>query len=43
MAVRFDDIGNRLKAFRLGSGLSAEEIASQPDREILALSASFAR
>lgn len=27
MAIRFDDIGNRLKAFRLGSGLSAEEIA----------------
>ncbi len=27
MSVRYDDIGNRLKAFRLGSGLSAEEIA----------------
>src|SRR5215468_538163 len=27
MPIRFDDIGNRLKAFRLGSGLSAEEIA----------------
>jgi transcriptional regulator with XRE-family HTH domain len=27
MPVRFDDIGNRLKAFRLGSGLSADEIA----------------
>jgi transcriptional regulator with XRE-family HTH domain len=27
MSVRFDDIGNRLKAFRLGSGLSADEIA----------------
>ena len=27
MAIRFDDIGNRLKAFRLASGLSAEEIA----------------
>ena len=26
MAIRFDDIGNRLKAFRLGSGLSADEI-----------------
>ena len=25
--IRFDDIGHRLKAFRLGSGLSAEEIA----------------
>ena len=30
MAVRFDDIGNRLKAFRLGSGLSADEIAAKP-------------
>ncbi len=29
MSVRFDDIGNRLKAFRLGSGLSAEEIAQK--------------
>lgn len=27
MSVRYDDIGNRLKAFRLGSGLSADEIA----------------
>src|SRR5256714_2964363 len=27
MAIRFDDIGNRLKAFRLGSGLGADEIA----------------
>src|SRR6476469_10264954 len=27
MAIRFDDIGNRLKAFRLGSGLSADEVA----------------
>src|SRR3974390_1676723 len=27
MALRFDDIGNRLKAFRLGSGLSADDIA----------------
>ena len=27
MAVRYDDIANRLRAFRLGSGLSAEEIA----------------
>ncbi len=25
MAIRYDDIGDRLKAFRLGSGLSAEE------------------
>jgi len=29
MAIRFDDIGNRLKAFRLGSGLSADEIATR--------------
>ena len=29
MAVRYDDIGNRLKAFRLGSRLSADEIARQ--------------
>src|SRR3982750_4630415 len=29
MAIRFDDIGNRLKAFRLASGLSADEIARQ--------------
>src|SRR5271154_464464 len=29
MAIRFDDIGNRLKAYRLGSGLSADEIANQ--------------
>ncbi len=29
MPLRFDDIGNRLKAFRLGSGLSAEEIAQR--------------
>ncbi len=27
MPIRFDDIGNRLKAFRLGSGMSADEIA----------------
>ena len=27
MTIRFDDIGDRLKAFRMGSGLSAEEIA----------------
>lgn len=27
MSIRYDDIGRRLKAFRLGSGLSAEEIA----------------
>src|SRR4029077_13041246 len=27
--IRFDDIGPRLKAFRLGSGLSAEEIAQK--------------
>jgi transcriptional regulator with XRE-family HTH domain len=29
VAFRFDDIGNRLKAFRLGSGLSADEIAKR--------------
>jgi transcriptional regulator with XRE-family HTH domain len=29
VTVRYDDIGNRLKAFRLGSGLSAEEIAGR--------------
>src|SRR5919107_4068824 len=29
MGIRFDDIGNRLKAFRLGSGLSADEIANR--------------
>ena len=29
MAIRFDDIGNRLKAFRLGSGLSADEVAKR--------------
>ena len=27
--IRFDDIGNRLKAFRLGSGLSAEKVANR--------------
>lgn len=29
MAIRFEEIGNRLKAFRLGSGLSADEIAAR--------------
>jgi transcriptional regulator with XRE-family HTH domain len=29
MPLRFDDIGHRLKAFRLGSGLSADEIANR--------------
>ncbi|HVB82364.1 MAG TPA: helix-turn-helix transcriptional regulator [Candidatus Binataceae bacterium] len=29
LALRYDDIGQRLRAFRLGSGLSAEEIASK--------------
>jgi transcriptional regulator with XRE-family HTH domain len=29
LAFRYDDIGNRLKAFRLGSGLSAEQIAQK--------------
>lgn len=31
MTIRFDDIGNRLKAFRLASGLSADEIAGRLD------------
>jgi transcriptional regulator with XRE-family HTH domain len=29
MSIRFDDIGDRLKAFRLASGLSADEIANR--------------
>ena len=29
MSLRYDDIGNRLKAFRIGSGLSAEEVAGR--------------
>ena len=29
MAIRFDDIGNRLRAFRLASGMSADEIATR--------------
>jgi transcriptional regulator with XRE-family HTH domain len=29
MAFRFDEIGNRLRAYRMGSGLSADEIAKQ--------------
>lgn len=29
MAFRYDEIGNRLKAFRLGSGMSAEQIAQR--------------
>jgi transcriptional regulator with XRE-family HTH domain len=29
MAFRLDDIGNRLKAFRMASGLSAEEVAQK--------------
>jgi transcriptional regulator with XRE-family HTH domain len=29
MAFRYDEIGSRLKAYRLGSGLSADEIANQ--------------
>lgn len=28
MTIRFDDIGNRLKAYRMGSGMNAEDIAS---------------
>ncbi len=31
MAIRFDDIGNRLKAFRIASGLSADEVAARLD------------
>src|ERR1700747_3879178 len=31
MAIRFDDIGNRLKALRLASGVSADAIARQLD------------
>jgi transcriptional regulator with XRE-family HTH domain len=29
MAIRFDEIGNRLRAYRLGGGLTAEDIAQQ--------------
>ena len=29
MPLRFDDVGHRLKAFRLGSGLSAEDVAKR--------------
>jgi transcriptional regulator with XRE-family HTH domain len=29
MTIRFDDIGNRLRAFRLGSGLSADAVAER--------------
>ena len=29
MPFRFDDVGNRLKAFRLGSGMSADVVATQ--------------
>jgi transcriptional regulator with XRE-family HTH domain len=29
MAFRYDEIGNRLKAYRMGSGLSADEVARQ--------------
>ena len=29
MPFRFDDVGNRLKAFRLGSGMSADAVAAQ--------------
>ena len=29
MSIRYDDIGDRLRAFRLGSGLSGEEIATR--------------
>src|ERR1700704_5882503 len=36
MPIRFDDIGNRLKAFRLASGLSADELAKIETLEKLA-------
>ena len=29
MSIRYDDIGNRLKAFRIASGLSADEVANR--------------
>lgn len=29
LALRYDEIGNRLKAFRLGSGLSADDVAAR--------------
>ena len=29
MTVRYDDIGNRLKAFRVGSGLTADDVAKR--------------
>lgn len=29
MSIRYDDIGDRLRAFRMGSGLSGEEIATR--------------
>ena len=29
MAIRFDDIGDRLRAFRLASGMNADEIAAK--------------
>jgi transcriptional regulator with XRE-family HTH domain len=29
LALRYDEIGNRLKAFRLGAGLSADEVAAR--------------
>ncbi len=29
MSFRYDEIGNRLKAYRMGSGLSADEVAKQ--------------
>ena len=31
MSFRYDEIGNRLKAFRIASGLSADEIAHYVD------------
>ena len=29
MSFRYDEIGQRLRAYRMGSGLSADEIAKQ--------------
>ncbi len=30
MAIRFDEIGRRLKAYRMGRSLLAEQIAEKP-------------
>ena len=34
MPIRFDDIGNRLKAFRLGSGLGHGRLSAVGQRQI---------